>query len=275
MRRRRDIQIDESELQARLDELADRVPPLTRDELSAMAHAATAGADAAVRPLRRRPLRLAVAVGLAVAAAASLPAVGLRSELYDVFTKEASAQPPVGVWRWDELITGAAPVADREVRLAMQRRGAVPGRVARVARTTGGGHSFALLAAAGRDGGACFALKTRGPLPALECVALLDGRAIVHFSASARRGQPYWAVLLGVVRSDVERVVVLRADGTEQTLPLNARRAFTYSADSRRTSFTRVSGYAGDGRLVARVAFEGPLWSPLCAGAAGACPPPL
>jgi hypothetical protein len=74
--------------------------------------------------------------------------------------------------------------------------------------------------------------------------------------------------LTGAVRADVTRLVVVRADGVEQELPLDAAGAFTYRAGSaEHAARTLRAETAGRGILsMVRIA------EPSCGGAAGPCP---
>jgi hypothetical protein len=254
--------IGERDLEVRLERMVEAIEPLPDEQLVEMARAASASTRSAPARSPRRPLRVVLAAAVALGVAALLPAV-FGGDVRGLFTREASAQPPVGVWRWAGQLAPGRPVqADARVRLAVQRLGVVPARVHRVSRLGGA----TLLAAAGKSGRVCFAARTGTSFGGFTCVSLLSPEAMVLFSLAGG------TVVLGVARTDVERVVATRADGSERELAPNSSRAFAGAAPG---GFAYVSGYRGDGTLVARLSVGASLRSRLCGTAPAACTPAL
>ena len=255
---RKRTMIDERELEAGLERIAGAVEPLDDAALTGMARAASASGRTFARS-RRQPLRIAVAAALALGVAALLPAM-FSGDVRGLLTREASAQPPVGVWRWDQLVPGRSTKADARLRRSVRKLGVVPARIHRLGRPA----RPVLLAAADRLGRVCFATRTASSLSNFKCVSLLSSGSLVVFASGS--------TVLGIARSDVERIVAARADGSEQELRLNRWRAFEAS---RRGGFAWVKAYRGDGTLVERVAVGDSLRSRLCGAAAEPCPPAL
>lgn len=254
--------IGEHELETRMGRMADSIEAPDEAELGRMAGTAVRlGQLRGVARSRRQPLRIALVAALALGVAALLPAM-FSGDVRGLFAKEASAQPPVGVWRWGDRIVPGRPIrADALVRGSVRRLGVAPARVHRVGPST----RPMLLAAIDRIGRVCFAARTATSFRGFTCVSLLSPEAVVHFSASR-------STILGIVRTDVQRLVATRLDGREEQVTLDLWRAFHASA---RGGFTYLSAYTGDGGLVERVAIGNSLRSRLCGAPAEPCPPAL
>lgn len=98
--------------------------------------------------------------------------------------------------------------------------------------------------------------------------------AIVWFESSGgpRPDRLGWASVVGIVRSDVARLVAELADGSRRELSLNAWRGYGYRAAPERAARTLLA-YTEGGKLVDRV--ELAAATPLCGGAYGHCGPDL
>lgn len=75
--------------------------------------------------------------------------------------------------------------------------------------------------------------------------------------------------VIGFVRSDVAKVTVVLADGSEQDVSLNRWRGFGFAAATAMNPPKAVRAFDASGRLIDERALEP---SPVCGGAAGPCP---
>jgi hypothetical protein len=85
------------------------------------------------------------------------------------------------------------------------------------------------------------AVDGRADLQPLETLA--GDRPVVVFSAAS--GDATGQAVVGVARSDVDRVAVMLADGTQTDLPLNEWRGFSYVATASDRAAVEVDAYAG------------------------------
>jgi hypothetical protein len=99
-------------------------------------------------------------------------------------------------------------------------------------------------------------------------------RAVVRFEAGGgpRPDRVGWASVVGLVRSDVRRLVAELADGSRSELPVNRWRGFGYRA-APETAALALLAYDRDGALLERAELHRP--TPLCGGAYGPCDPEL
>lgn len=142
---------------------------------------------------------------------------------------------------------------------------------ARDARLTGLG-SFTPLA---EVGAARVSPKGVHPLAGWEAKReVVADRAIVSFETAGgpRPDRVGWASVIGVVRSDVGRLVAELADGSRRELPINRWRAFGYRAAPDAAALALLA-YDRDGALLERVGLSRP--APLCGGELGPCDPEL
>ncbi len=104
-----------------------------------------------------------------------------------------------------------------------------------------------VLVASAREDGAV-AIGTRTEAAALQPVAELAGDdPIVVFAAAVPGGGPQR--LVGVARSDVQRVEAVLRDGTTRELPLNEWRAFSYVAPAPAETAIGLVGRSGDSEV--------------------------
>lgn len=99
---------------------------------------------------------------------------------------------------------------------------------------------------------------------------VVGDRAIVRFESNGgpRPDQVGWASVVGLVRSDVSRLVAELADGSRRELPVNPWRGFGYRA-APETAALALLAYDRDGALLERTELSRP--TPLCGGAYGPC----
>jgi hypothetical protein len=96
------------------------------------------------------------------------------------------------------------------------------------------------------------------------------GHAVVYFESESgqRADRVDWASVVGIVRSDVTRLVAELADGTRRQVALNSWRGFGYASEPG-VAARKLLAYSRDGELLDLVELPAP--QPLCGGAAGPC----
>jgi hypothetical protein len=99
---------------------------------------------------------------------------------------------------------------------------------------------------------------------------VVGARAIVRFEAGGgpRPDRVGWASVVGLVRSDVSRLVAELEDGSRRELPLSRWRGFGYRAGPK-TAALALLAYDRDGALLERTELH--RTTPLCGGAYGPC----
>jgi hypothetical protein len=99
---------------------------------------------------------------------------------------------------------------------------------------------------------------------------VVGDRAIVRFEASGgpRPDRVGWASVVGLVRSDVSRLVAELADGSRSELHVNRWRRYGYRAGPEIAALALLA-YDRDGALLERAELSRP--APLCGGAYGPC----
>ncbi|MBA3364534.1 MAG: hypothetical protein H0U03_01930 [Actinobacteria bacterium] len=247
---------DDNELARAVARLADEVEPLSDAELASMARMASTRRPHSTRSPGQHPRFLAGTALVALCALATLVSVEAVPRLRDLGADSAQARAPLGVWAWDQAVPG------KGTPLAVSTRAAdgIPNRLQahahEVIALTRGDLRFSLLAAEAGQGRLCFWLHP-GSGGAVDCVSRLDEDVLVHFLT--RAGQSAVSTtpraLVGIARSDVARVVVIRSDGGESELPLNRWRAFRYYAQLPERAPVRLDAYGSDGRLLPRFHF--------------------
>jgi hypothetical protein len=119
------------------------------------------------------------------------------------------------------------------------------------------GRGLKLITARGADGAPCVSFITEsGGARQFSCLDSADEGALVRFAASggATIHKTDWTTLVGLARSDISRVTVMRQDGSERTLPLNRWGGFTYSADDPEAFPTTLRAYDAAGSLIEELA---------------------
>ena len=237
--------MDERRARETLQQFRTGEPP-TPAELERMARVAIR----ASRPRGRSTVlstrsRAGLAVG--AAAVAGLAALGLVLApwgLRDHLTRPASAHVSPGTWSWkDATVPGSPLTADPALQEAVRKAGVLPGRV-RGVETSAGRSGVTLVAAAGKSGQTCFALRAAGAIGPFACLGRFDSRALLHFWSRERVAHP---LVVGIARSDVVRVVATFAGGSERALPLNRWRAFSHRAHGPEPVLMRLTVYDGTG----------------------------
>ncbi|MFN2471368.1 MAG: hypothetical protein ABR583_10385 [Gaiellaceae bacterium] len=247
--------------------------------------AATERARATVlRPRRRVRRRVLLAAAALVAALAAAPALALTIGL--------DGELPAATWTW-EGVPGRATPENGLVRLVAEKSRIDPGSVRELVRADDPAGSR--LLAASRAGSVCLAAGGRGVLGEFRCLdellapRLVAGRepALLHYESGGgdRPTRATWSTIVGVARSDVRRVVVRLADGSERELPLNAWRGFAYAGAGKERFPVALLAYTERRHLfgtdevrLEEVLLERhnvPVRGPLCGGAAGPCNPEL
>ena len=127
----------------------------------------------------------------------------------------------------------------------------------REAITAGTGRrSVTLLAARDHSGGVCVGAVSPLTTGALSCLNdLVDSTSVISFQASGGHelGRTSWSTIVGVVRSDVERIRVTLNDGSHEDLRLTGWRAFEYSAESVSELPASLTTLASDGTVIEHV----------------------
>jgi hypothetical protein len=192
--------------------------------------------------------RAAVAFVIAALLAAA-PALALRSHIVDLFSS-ADQSRPEGAWTLPSR-TVAPPAIVQQI---AARANVAASSLREVVASGAGRDRFELVVGVGTDGRLW--VGEGGESWATQFVPLerrvARSEALVEF---LRYGGPSatatnHAELVGFVRSDVRRVVVTRADGTQAALPLNEWRGFAYSADSATALPTKIQAFDTNERLV-------------------------
>jgi hypothetical protein len=196
----------------------------------------------------RRTTRAAVAV-LVVVLLAAAPAFAFRAHLVDLFSSAAESHPE-GQWTLPPQVV----VPPMMVQKIASRANVAASSLRQVVATGTGNQRLELVVGVGPDGrlwigegGESWATEF---VPLERRVARSD--AIVEY---LRYGGSSAAVtdhaeLVGFVRSDVRRIVVTRADGTQANSPLTDWRGFAYSAASPAALPTKIEAFDAHGRLV-------------------------
>lgn len=162
------------------------------------------------------------------------------------------APGPSTRWHWPGGVPGRRITVDRTLRRAARRSEVGPDSI-REAVVTSSGHR--LLFGLRQDGRLCTAEANWRIVTTFDCLSdWTDRFAMVFYvlTGGPDRGTVGSASIVGVVRPDVRRVVVLTAEGTPVRLTLNRWRAFGYSTSVRRRLPTFVMAYDGAGRLLQR-----------------------
>lgn len=143
-------------------------------------------------------------------------------------------------WAWQESVPGDP--ATSALQMAAASAGASRASVRELAVADG----FALVAAS--ENGALMIGPASGDQAQLAPLAQAVGdQPLAVYAAAAPDGAQQQ--LVGVARSDVDRVEALLADGTEQQLPLNQWRGFDYVAASPDKAAVGVLAYSGGDSL--------------------------
>jgi hypothetical protein len=183
------------------------------------------------------------------------PAFALRGRIVDLFSSAAQSRPE-GQWTLPPQ-TAPAPLF---VQQTAARANVAASSLRRVVATGDGNDSLELVVGVGGDGRLW--VGEGGESWATEFVPLerrvARSGAVVEFLryGGASTDATDHAELVGFVRSDVQRVVVTRADGAQVTLPLNDWRGFAYSASSATALPTKIQAFDAKGRLVAEKAVD-------------------
>jgi hypothetical protein len=192
-------------------------------------------------PIRARPRLLALLL-LAATAAVS---VGVARAM----TTAESA--PEQLWTWPQGLGQQAVDDPSGVVSAVASASDVRGPLRVIATGRSGHGSVALIAGTNASHDVCIGYAQENSQLGLQfqCLAPDDARSVLWIGASGGRtaSSTDWTSVVGVVRSDVTRVVLLRADGSTQDLPLNAQRAFTYYADSQESPESALATYGTGG----------------------------
>jgi hypothetical protein len=118
----------------------------------------------------------------------------------------------------------------------------------------GFGSRMRLITARGPGGAACFSFVTdSGVARQFSCLTSPSGGgALVRFvgDGGATLGKVEWTSMVGFARSDVARVTLVRRDGSEQELALNASRGFSYSTDTDAAFPKSLRAYDAAGSLI-------------------------
>jgi hypothetical protein len=192
-------------------------------------------------PIRARPRLLALLL-LGATAAVS---VGVARAM----TTAESA--PEQLWTWPQGLGQQAVDDPSGVVSAVASASDVRGPLRVIATGQSGHGSVALIAGKNASHDVCIGYAQENSQLGLQfqCLAPDDARSVLWIGASGGRtaSSTDWTSVVGVVRSDVTRVVLLRADGSTQDLPLNAQRAFTYYADSEESPESALTTYGTGG----------------------------
>jgi hypothetical protein len=167
-----------------------------------------------------------------------------------------------GGWSWEGGLPGAALEASA---LSQRSQDAIAAALAvsngvqhesvrRVVTVKGAGDGLTLLSGAGANGEPCFTMLTElGGTREFSCLGSFAAEdAIVRFVGSA--GPTIDVInrvtLVGIVRSDVVRVMLVTATGAERELPLNEWRAFRFTTTSPDSFPAALRAYDDDGSLI-------------------------
>ncbi len=153
---------------------------------------------------------------------------------------EARSRARAATWTWQESVPGD-PAAST-LRAAAASAGASSASVRELAVADG----FALVAAS--ENGALMIGPASGDQAQLAPLAQAVGdQPVAVYAAAAPEGAQQQ--LVGVTRSDVDRVEAVLADGSQKQLPLNQWRGFDYVAASASQAAVAVIAYSGGDSL--------------------------
>jgi hypothetical protein len=141
------------------------------------------------------------------------------------------------------------------------------------------GGRFAIVAASNSAGETCFSFGTRAFANSFKCPDEVPEGVAVRNYLSAEGEAPDavdYVTIAGLARSDVDRITLTLADGSERELGLNEWRAYAYAASAPGSMPTKLTAYRADGTIVQEDALA---VEPLCStclpgGAIGARPTP-
>jgi hypothetical protein len=177
---------------------------------------------------------------------------------------------PAGSWSLPAGLPGRA-VSPNHVTRTAARLGGIDLATLRevVAVTNRRGDRFAIVAASNSAGKTCFSFGTRAFANSFRCLDELPERVAVRNYLSAGGGAPDavdYVIVAGLARSDVARIVLTLAGGSERELDLNAWRAYAYTASAPGSMPTKLTAYRGDGTIVQEdaVAVEPLCSAPAC-----------
>ena len=159
-----------------------------------------------------------------------------------------------GSWSWAANVPGRLLVPHQVTSTVARLGGIDPASLREVvAVTTTRGERFTIVAGSNGAGEACFSFGTRGFAKSFDCLAELPPGLAVRKYLSAGGATPDvvdYVIVAGFARSDVARVVLTLADGSERQLNLNQWRAFAYTASARTEMPTKLTAYGSDGSAV-------------------------
>ena len=211
-----------------------------------------------------------------VAVAAVPPMTSACGEIDAVPTPGSRAE--AGTWTWGEdAVPGERVDADHATRSVASTTPAVDVTTLReVISVPGVAGRHVLLAASDAAGTPCFSFQGDGAFAKeFQCLnAEMKRQPVLHFAASggSEPNVVRWSYLLGITRSDVQRVVLTLQDETQLDLPLNEWRAFSYAAASPAMLPKMVTALGQDGGVLVKLNVTA---YPLCGGDGGPCPPDL
>jgi hypothetical protein len=169
-------------------------------------------------------------MSLPVRRALSLVLLTLVAALVLLGTAGAASERSAS-WVWNGSVPGDATFES------------IPAGSAQDLRELAAAGDFVLVATSSADGGVVVgpADIEHGELQPLEAVN--DDQPLIAFTSAEPDGNAQ--SLLGVARSDVDRVEATLADGSQEDLPLNEWRAFSYTSSTPERSAAVVTAYSG------------------------------
>lgn len=160
-------------------------------------------------------------------------------------------------WLWSANVPGNRVVASDEVLAALEMSPDIDPTTVRETITAGSGkRSVTLLAARNHSGQLCVGAVSSLTTGALSCLnGAVESESVITFQASGGTeiGNTRWATIVGIVRSDVERILISLNDGSQRKLPLTGWRAFAYAADSWNELPVALTSLDSDGAVIHHV----------------------
>jgi hypothetical protein len=191
--------------------------------------------------IRHRKLTAIVAIALAVTAGIA-------------FGRSATTTPAAGAWAWSNGVPGAPITPSTVMSGAAERSGVSTASLHTVKSAGVGNRQASILAGSGSNGDVCIAHAGYGYSGAFRCLGGSGPTSPLLDFLTVGGSEPdvvSFATLVGLVRSDVSRLVVTLANGRQVELKLNVWRGFGYAANSADTLPQSIDAYGNDGNLIA------------------------